>query len=31
MFNTAVYNGNVSGALTQGQSGFTSVLNDLNS
>jgi multiple sugar transport system substrate-binding protein len=29
MFNTAVYNGNVSKALTQGQSGFTSVLNDL--
>ncbi len=31
MFDTAVYNGNVSGALTQGQSGFTSVLNDLQS
>ena len=29
MFNTAVYNGNVSGALKQGQSGFTSVLSDL--
>ena len=31
MFNTAVYNGNVAKALTQGQSGFTSVLNDLQS
>ncbi len=31
MFNTAVYNGNVSGALKQGQSGFTSVLSDLRS
>jgi multiple sugar transport system substrate-binding protein len=31
MFNTGVYNGNVSGALKQGQSGFTSVLNDLQS
>ena len=31
MFNTGVYNGNVSAALTQGQSGFTSVLNDLQS
>ena len=29
MFNTAVYNGDVSGALKQGQSGFTSVLSDL--
>jgi multiple sugar transport system substrate-binding protein len=29
MFNTAVYSGNVSAALQQGQSGFTSVLGDL--
>jgi multiple sugar transport system substrate-binding protein len=29
MFNTAVYNGNVSAALEQGQAGFTSVLSDL--
>jgi multiple sugar transport system substrate-binding protein len=29
MFNTAVYNGKVSAALQQGQSGFASVLSDL--
>jgi multiple sugar transport system substrate-binding protein len=31
MFNTAVYNGDVPKALTQGQSGFTSVLESLQS